>query len=118
MRSRHSAHQRQLLAQRAACMRREPTASELALWSALCGSRLGVAFRRQVVIGGYIVDFCAPSVRLIVEVDGAWHRGRERKDAHRQRVLEARAWRVVRVEAREVLADLEAVVERVRGALG
>jgi very-short-patch-repair endonuclease len=51
--------------------RRGLTESERRLWEALRGRKLGVQFRRQVVIGGrYIVDFAAPAVRLIVEVDG------------------------------------------------
>ncbi|MBK8251153.1 MAG: DUF559 domain-containing protein [Polyangiaceae bacterium] len=54
-------------------MRATPTTSEAILWEALRGSQVGVMFRRQVVIGPYIVDFCAPSVRLVVEVDGGYH---------------------------------------------
>jgi hypothetical protein len=38
-------------------MRLSPTLSEGRLWQALQGSRLGVGFRRQVVIDEYIVDF-------------------------------------------------------------
>ena len=33
---------------------------EQALWSEIRGGRLGVWFRRQVVIGRFIVDFLAP----------------------------------------------------------
>ena len=48
------------------------TPSELRLWSALKARQLGAQFRREVPLAGrYIVDFCAPSVRLVVEVDGA-----------------------------------------------
>jgi very-short-patch-repair endonuclease len=50
---------------------RTMTPSELRLWSALSGRKLGVQFRREVPLAGrYIVDFCAPSRRLVVEVDG------------------------------------------------
>jgi very-short-patch-repair endonuclease len=39
-------------------MRREPTPFERKLWLALRAKRWnGAKFRRQVVIGGYIVDF-------------------------------------------------------------
>jgi very-short-patch-repair endonuclease len=57
-----------LLASRAAEHRRSPTEPERLLWSALSGSKLGVAFRRQFVLGNAIADFFAPSVRLVVEV--------------------------------------------------
>ena len=48
-------------------MRAQPTTSEAVLWEALRGSRLGVGFRRQVPIGRFIADFCAPAARLVVE---------------------------------------------------
>jgi very-short-patch-repair endonuclease len=61
------------------------TPSEARLWSALSARKLGVQFRRQVPLAGrYIVDFCAPSVRLVVEVDGAGHALRRRADARRR----------------------------------
>ena len=50
--------------ERARFMRRETTLSETLLWQRLRGRKLGVVFRRQVVIGRYIVDFCAPAIRL------------------------------------------------------
>ncbi|MBN1605474.1 MAG: DUF559 domain-containing protein, partial [Polyangiaceae bacterium] len=64
MHARHSSpHRKALLAARAAQMRVRPTASERALFSAIGSSRLGVAFRRQTVIGEYVVDFVAPAAR-------------------------------------------------------
>ncbi len=113
-----SSNRSQLLAQRAAEMRALPSASERALWSALCRRQLGVQFRRQVVVGGYIADFAAPALKLIVEVDGGWHRGRERLDARRDRVLAKAGWRVLRLRAKLVLGDLPAAVALVREALG
>lgn len=51
--------------------RSHPTESEARLWSALKARQLGVSFRRQVAVGRqFIADFCAPSIRLLVEVDG------------------------------------------------
>jgi hypothetical protein len=47
--------------------------SEQKLWSAIRGCRLGVWFRRQVVLGPFVADFVAPAALLIVEVDGAHH---------------------------------------------
>jgi hypothetical protein len=57
-----------LLHERARVMRAQPTLSEARLWAQLLGRKLGVAFRRQVVLGEYIVDFLAPTCRLVVEV--------------------------------------------------
>ncbi len=63
-------------------------------------------------------DFAAPALKLIVEVDGTWHRGRERLDARRDRVLGKAGWRVLRLGAELVLGDLPAAVALVREALG
>jgi leucyl-tRNA synthetase len=65
-----SSHRSAQLATRAAENRSRPTASERALWAALSGRKLGVTFRRQYVIGKYIVDSAAPGVMVVVEVDG------------------------------------------------
>ncbi|MCA9591645.1 MAG: DUF559 domain-containing protein [Myxococcales bacterium] len=95
-------------------MRGEPTRSEAALWARLSGSRLGVGFRRQHVIGKYIVDFAAPKARLVVEVDEGYHVGRARKDATRDARLARAGWRVLRVSSEEAV---EVAVARVVAAL-
>ena len=73
------------LALHAHTMRQAPTDSEARLWRALRSSQLGVAFRRQVPLLGFIADFYAPTARLIVEVDGGYHARRVTADAHRDR---------------------------------
>ena len=64
---------RERLMPRAREMRLLPTRSEERLWQAIRASALGVRFRRQVILGPVIVDFFAPSVKLVVEVDGGVH---------------------------------------------
>ena len=99
----------------ASVMRRQPTASERALWAALSGGKLGVSFRRQVpLLGKYIADFFAPSLGLVVEVDGEYHGRRGKEDERRDRALRKAGFRVVRVEAELVLGDLEGAVAVVR----
>jgi very-short-patch-repair endonuclease len=107
-----------LLNARAAAMRAAPTTSEAVLWQALKGSRLGVGFRRQVPIGRYIVDFCAPSARLVVEVDGGYHAERARADARRDRALTELGYHVVRVPAALVVGELSQAVALIVAALG
>lgn len=89
------------------------------LWSALRGRRLGAHFRRQHPIDAFIVDFCSISHRLVVEIDGSIHRDAEhaRRDAARQRALEALGWRVLRLDAELVETEFPAALGRVRGAL-
>jgi len=56
--------------------------------------------------------------RLVVEVDGGYHRERAAADARRDRVLDRLGWRVLRVSAAEVIAGAEAVAARVAEAIG
>ena len=84
---------------------------------ALKGSRLGLPFRRQVVIGRYIADFVCAKAHLVVEVDGGVHRGRERRDAHRDAQLLRAGYLVLRIPAALVTGNLAAAVALVRGAL-
>jgi very-short-patch-repair endonuclease len=98
-------------------MRRHPTASEHVLWQAIRGGRLGVSFRRQVPLGHYIVDFLALRERLVVEVDGGYHAERGAADGRRQRWLEKRGYRVLRLPASTVLRETAAAVEGIVQAL-
>ena len=94
------------------------TESEARLWSALKARQLGVTFRRQVPVGGqYIADFLAPSLGLIVEVDGAYHARRRGADESRDRKLARLGYRVVRLRADIVCSNLAAAVALVRAAL-
>lgn len=104
-----------LFEQRAHFMRFHLTPSEALLWSQLRGRRLGVQFRRQVVIGQRIVDFCAPAVRLVVEVDGdAYHAERAAADSRRDGKLAAAGYTVLRLPASLVARQLAEAVAMVR----
>jgi very-short-patch-repair endonuclease len=106
-----------LLVSRARRMLHAPTASEEVLWQGLRGGALGVAFKRQVVLcGRYIVDFFAPSVGLIVEVDGSVHRGSAAADRRREEKLRRLGYRVVRVEAALALHTVDAALRVIRAA--
>ena len=116
--SRQELNRQILLTQRAHEMRCALTPSEAALWNAISRNQLGVAFRRQVLIGNrYIADFLAPKLKLVVEVDGGYHRQRVTADARRTRVLERLGFQVLRLEAGLVLRQLPLAVESLREAL-
>jgi very-short-patch-repair endonuclease len=105
------------LALHAHTMRQAPTESEARLWRALRSSQLGVAFRRQVPLLGFIADFYAPSARIIVEVDGGYHARRATADARRDRKLARAGYRIVRLEVELVMRDLSVALLAVRRAL-
>ena len=109
----------ELLELRARSMRHAQTPSEALLWQQLRAKKLGVVFRRQAVLARFVVDFCAPSRKLVVEVDGAYHARAcfARKDARRDRALARLGYRVVRLDAGLVMRDAGAAVALVREAL-
>lgn len=109
--------QQALVQLHAAQMRSCLSPAEAALWAAIRGNRLGVMFRRQVVIGSFIVDFCAPAARLIVEVDGRHHEWRRGADASRDAKLRRLGYRVLRLPAEVVLRQLPLAVDAVLQAL-
>jgi very-short-patch-repair endonuclease len=85
-------------------MRREPTPGERRVWEALRQRRcVGLKFRRQAIIGGFIVDFYCPELRLIIEVDGAIHDPQEAQasDRGREQLLAAEGLRVIRIREEE-----------------
>ena len=109
----------QILLERAKQMRREPTPLEQRLWLALRAKRfVGAKFRRQVVIGRYIVDFaCRLPKMLVIEIDGDTHGAQGGYDAERTAVLEARGYEVIRFTNAEVASNLEGVLTAVQNAL-
>ena len=98
-------------------MRVTPSEPERRLWLALRASQVGVRFRRQVVLQGYIVDFFAPAARLVVEVDGAHHSRQRGADARRDRALTAAGLRVLGLPASLVTGNLAAALQAVAKAL-
>jgi very-short-patch-repair endonuclease len=98
-------------------MRAAPSPPEQLLWAALTNRKLGVSFRRQVPLAGYICEFVCASRRLVVEVDGAQHHHRQSADARRAECLRRLGYRVLRIEARLVVRQIAAAVALVQAAL-
>ena len=93
------------------------TLAEKILWQELRANKLGVHFRRQQVIAGFIVDFYCHKAALVIEVDGDIHDLQQEEDARREKVLSEMGLRVVRFGNDEVGRDLSAVVGRIRELL-
>ncbi|TWJ32730.1 endonuclease domain-containing protein [Geobacter argillaceus] len=72
-------------------------------------------FYRQKPIGPYIVDFFAPEAGLIVEVDGSQHGEPDNLEQDRVRdlCLKDEGLLVLRFHNREVLLEIDAVLERI-----
>jgi very-short-patch-repair endonuclease len=100
--------------QRAKELRREMTPAEKLLWQEVRAKKLGVHFRRQQVIQGFIVDFYCHKVGLVVEVDGDIHDLQQAEDARREKVLRELGLRIVRIGNDEILQNLSVVVGKIR----
>jgi len=90
------------------------TPAEAILWRHLRGRRLAsFKFRRQHPIGPFFVDLACPECKLILEVDGETHLGREQEDAGRTSYLQAHGWLVLRLWNTEVYDELDSVLEAI-----
>lgn len=86
-------------------LRQEATPAEQTVWRRVRNRRLlGLKFRRQHVIDGFIADFYCPSLRLVLEVDGPALGGlaRRRLDNARTGLFIAKGLRVARLRNEEV----------------
>ena len=99
-------------------LRRRQTRAERLLWEMLRDQKLGARFWKQIVLLGWIVDFWCPKLKLVVEVDGPTHDGRESYDANRAQVMEERLGaRTIRFTNREVITNSALVAYRLRRAI-
>jgi very-short-patch-repair endonuclease len=95
-------------------LRRDMTSAEKLLWEELRANKLGVHFRRQQVIAGFIVDFYCHKAALIVEIDGDIHDFQQEEDARRAKVLSEMGLTIVRFRNEDVIQDLPTVVGKIR----
>jgi very-short-patch-repair endonuclease len=95
-------------------LRLHATPAERHAWSLLRNrAMLGLKFRRQHVLHGFIVDFYCIAERLVVELEGDVHDAPDQGsyDAARAALLEAAGYRVVRIRNRDATrAHLEDVL--------
>lgn len=102
---------------RARQMRQDPTPAERILWRALRGEKAGAYFRRQHVLGNFIVDFVSLEHRLVIEVDGDIHDHQQAEDALRTQWLNQTSFHVIRFRNEDVLHHLADVVARIKLAI-
>jgi len=91
--------------------RRKLSLPELLLWRRVKGQE--PRFRRQHPIGPYVLDFYRAAAKLAIEVDGAAHDmgGRPQRDEVRTNWLNGEGIEVLRIPAKDVLADPDAIAD-------
>ena len=99
-------------------LRKEMTKEEALLWYNFL-RKYPVRFRRQYIIGNYIVDFYCHQAKLVVELDGSQHCTPEEmeKDGLRTAWLQQQGLTVLRFSNLDVLQRFSAVCEVVDAAI-
>ena len=99
-------------------LRRDQTLAEKTLWALVRNRRLGgFRFLRQVSIDRYFADFVCEAAKVIVELDGAAHEGRENYDERRTEVLELYGYVVLRFRNERVLTDPGGMADEILAVL-
>ena len=100
-------------------MRKNPTEAESVMWEMLRAKNLDTKFRRQHIIGEYIVDFVCLDKQLVVEIDGGYHKETEQKEVDQQRTnfLQSKGFSVLRFTNEEVICNSDETLSIIRNAL-
>lgn len=99
-------------------LRRNQTDAERKLWRHLRNRRCAAfKFRRQHILGLYIVDFICLEQKRIVEIDGGQHAAHIHYDAKRTAFLESLGFNVIRFWNNDVLNNIDGVLEVIHDAL-
>jgi very-short-patch-repair endonuclease len=97
-------------------LRNNSTDSERILWSRLRRKQiLGVPVYRQKPIGNYIVDFYAPQVSLVIEIDGSQHLDETHilKDKQRDEYLRQKGLKVLRFNNMDIFGNIDGVMDQI-----
>ena len=105
---------------KAQSFRKTMTEAEDVLWEKLRRKQIvGVKFRRQQIIEGFIADFFCEPAKLVVEVDGGIHTTIDQKavDVHRKEVFEARGLKEIRFTNEQVKLGIGQVIKIIEEAV-
>ena len=98
-------------------MRENPTKAEEILWKSLRNHGSEHHFRRQHIIGNFIVDFLCLEKSLVIEVDGDIHDYQKQDDQERTEFLEQQGFRVLRFKNEEIMGGVEKVINEIKFCL-
>jgi len=101
------------LLQKRRSLRNGATNTEKILWEKLKHSQLGVKFRRQFSIQGYILDFYCPSMKIAIELDGEIHVNKKDYDAYRDKYLSGFGITTLRFKNDEIKNNISVVLQKI-----
>jgi len=108
-----------VIQERARELRKQMTPAEKKLWARIRYGQIdGYHIRKHHAVGNFILDFFCAKAKLAMEVDGASHADQVEYDAERTRWLNTQKhYRVIRFANRDVMNNIEGVLERLREEL-
>jgi very-short-patch-repair endonuclease len=96
-------------------LRKDMTLEEILLWKEIKGKKvLGYDFHKQKPIDEYVVDSYCPRLKLVLEIDGDSHEGKEESDKIRQEKLESKGLTILRYWDSDVKNNVDGIVEQLR----
>ena len=90
------------------------TPLESKLWN-LFLRRLPIRFKRQKLIGDYVVDFYCDKAKLVIEIDGGQHFEdvNHQKDNTRDKYLASLGLKILRFDNHQMNCEFDAVCQKI-----
>ncbi len=89
--------------------------AEKKIWKvALSRKQMDERFLRQRPIDRFIVDFFAPSLKLIIEIDGSSHAAKGDYDRYREDRLRSLGYELIRFSEGQVIQDIDSVMTAIQ----
>ncbi|MFC1770627.1 endonuclease domain-containing protein [Candidatus Margulisiibacteriota bacterium] len=96
-------------------LREQQTKEEATVWQVLRNRKyLGLKFRRQHIIRGYVVDFYCHELQLAIEIDGGIHNLQKDYDSFRQEAIEKMGIRFIRVSNRMINSNFSFLLQQIK----
>ncbi len=97
-------------------LRNQPIKAEKLLWYKLRRKNLNYKFRRQASINNYVVDFYCPSLKFIIEIDGATHSTEKEivYDTKRENYLKSLSLNILRFNNSDIYQNIDGVIKRIK----
>ena len=108
------------LKQTARKLRTNATNAETILWRYIRRKQIDdIQFYRQKIIGNYIVDFFAPNIKLVIEVDGGYHNLLEQRyqDQELDIYLCALGVVVLRITNQQVINEIQTSIQIIKNII-
>ncbi len=94
-------------------LRQSGNVSEAMFWNKVKKRQFkGYQFKRQKIIGNYIVDFFCEDCRVVIEIDGFSHKLKGEYDEKRDAYLRGLGLVVIRLDVKEVMNDINGVIQK------